>query len=117
VYCIAERGEGVAAAKKYLFAVVALLSASAANADWHGGKIIRIQIAYDGSSVVFVVAGHTRNNCTCYAAWPDTMCLNRSRASFKEEVAMLYMTRARGGTISYNIDENTCQVQAMYETD
>ena len=45
------------------------------------------------------------------------MCLNRSRTSFKEEVAMLYMARARGSTFAYNIDETTCQVIAMYETD
>jgi hypothetical protein len=107
----------MANARKFLFALIALLSASAANADWHGGKVVRVLIAYDGSSVVFVVAGHARNNCTCYSPWPDAMCLNRTRSSFKEEVALLYMARARGSTLSYNIDENSCQVQAMYESD
>jgi len=101
-----------------LFAALALLlCASSANADWHGGKLIRIQVAYDGSTVVFVAAGHIRSNCTCYSAWPDAMCLNRSRTSFKEEVALLYLARARGSNFYYNIDETTCQVVAMYESD
>jgi hypothetical protein len=102
---------------KSVLASAALLSASAANADWHSGKIIRIQVAYDGSTITFVTTGYVRSNCACYAAWPDSMCLNRSRASFREEVAMLYMARARGSTFAYNIDEATCQVVAMYETD
>lgn len=98
-------------------ALLCLLAASAAHADWHGGKIVRIQIAYDGSTVTFVTTGYTRNNCACYASWPDSMCLNRDRLTFKEEVALLYLARARGSTISYNIDETTCRVLAMYESD
>jgi hypothetical protein len=100
-----------------MLATSVLLVASAAHADWHSGKIQRIFIAYDGSTITFQAIGHTRNNCTCYAAWPDTMCLNRDRTSFKEEVALLYMARARGSTISYNIDEATCQVVSIYESD
>ena len=102
---------------KSLLAAVALLSASAANADWHSGKLIRVQVAYDGSTITFVTTGYVRNNCTCYAAWPDSMCLNRSRASFKEETALLYLARVRNSTFVYNIDEASCQVVAMYETD
>jgi hypothetical protein len=94
-----------------------LFAASAAHADWHGGKLLRILIAYDGSTITFVTTGYTRNNCTCYAPWPDAMCLNRDRVSFKEEAALLYLARARGSTISYNIDETTCRVVAMYESD
>jgi len=94
-----------------------LLSASVAHADWHSGKLIRIQIGYDGNTVSFVTTGSTRTNCTCYSAWPDVMCLNRSRASFKEEIALLYLARGRNSTIAYNIDEASCEVVAMYETD
>jgi hypothetical protein len=102
---------------KGLLAAVALLSASAAHADWHSGKLIRTQIAYDGSTVTFVTTGYARSNCQCYSSWPDSMCLNRSRVSFKEEVGLLYLARGRNSTIAYNIDETTCQVVAIYETD
>jgi hypothetical protein len=105
------------AALTTLVAMLGLFSASAANADWHGGKILRIQVAYDGSTITFVTTGYTRNNCLCYANWGDSMCLNRDRLSFKEEVALLYLVRARGGTLNYNIDETTCRVVALYETD
>lgn len=102
---------------RLLAIVVGLIWTTFANADWHSGKVTAVQIAYDGSTITFVAAGHVRSNCTCYAAWPNSMCLNRSRLSFKEEVAMLYSVRARAGVLAYNIDETTCQVVAMYESD
>lgn len=94
----------------------ASLTAPAFSA-WHGGTVRFLAVAYDGSTIAFQLLGWSRNNCTCYAPWPDSMCLNRSRASFKEEVAMLYSARARGATLNANIDENTCQVTALYEID
>jgi hypothetical protein len=101
-----------------LFAVaVSLAFATAANADWHSGKVTQLGISYDGSTVSFIVAGWTRNNCTCNTAWPNNMCLNRSRTSFKEEVAMLYSARARGTALAAHIDETTCSVVALYEID
>ena len=101
-----------------LFAVaVSLAFATAADADWHSGKVTQLGISYDGSTVSFIVAGWTRNNCTCNTAWPNNMCLNRSRTSFKEEVAMLYSARARGTALAAHIDETTCSVVALYEID
>jgi hypothetical protein len=97
--------------------MLGLFAASGAHADWHGGKLVRIQVAYDGNTITFVTTGYTRNNCTCYASWPDSMCLNRDHVSFKEEVALVYLARAKGSTLSYNIDETTCSVLAMYESD
>jgi hypothetical protein len=95
----------------------AVFLAPAAHADWHGGKVTTVQIAYDGRTIVFTLAGHSRTNCTCYSPWPNTLCLNRARDSFKEEVAMLYSVRARAADLNVNIDEATCSVVAMYETD
>ena len=101
-----------------LFAIaVTLAFATAAHADWHTGKVTQLGISYDGSTVSFIVAGWTRNNCTCNTAWPNNMCLNRSRTSFKEEVAFLYSARARGTAVGANIDETTCTVVALYEVD
>ena len=96
-------------------AVLFVLTSPLARADWHGGKVTTVQIAYDGSMIVFTLAGHTRTNCTCYPTWPSTLCLNRSRVSHKEEVAMLYSVRARGTDLFVNIDEASCSVVAMYE--
>lgn len=88
-----------------LFTVaVTVTFATAAHADWHSGKVTQLGISYDGSTVSFIVAGWTRTNCICNTAWPNNMCLNRSRASFKEEVAMLYSARARGTALSAHID-------------
>lgn len=100
-----------------LCSVTGFIATQDARADWHGGRVNNVSIAYDGSTVTFTVAGHSRNNCTCYSPWSGNMCLNRSRASFKEEVALLYSVRARGGSLNYNIDETTCYVVAMYEAD
>lgn len=98
-------------------AILLALAAPVAHADWHGGKVTSIQIAYDGSTLTFTLAGHVRSNCTCYPAWSNTLCLNRARASYREEVAMLYSARARGTEIHANINETTCFVEAMYEVD
>jgi hypothetical protein len=95
-------------------ATLALMT-TVAHADWHGGRVTQINIGYDGSTITFVVEGWTRTNCTCYSSWPNTMCLNRSRASYKEEVAMLFSARARDTTLHANIDEASCQVVALYE--
>ena len=88
-----------------------------AHADWHGGKVTFLSIAYDATTIAFTIAGYARSNCTCYPPWANSMCLNRARASFKEEVAMLYSVRARGGELYVNIDEASCSVIAMYEND
>jgi hypothetical protein len=108
--------------KRSVLALIALLGigllfTTGARADWHTGRVISIHIAYDGSTVTFQIDGHSRANCTCYPIWGSAMCLNRSRSSFKEEVAMLYSARARGATLSVNIDEATCQVVAIGESD
>jgi hypothetical protein len=101
-----------------LMAIAATLAfATVAQADWHTGKVSQLGISYDGSTISFVIAGWVRNNCTCNTAWPNNMCLNRSRTSFKEEVAMLYSARARGTSIMAHIDETSCSVVALYEVD
>ena len=91
------------------------LAAPLAHADWHTGKIEFISIGYDGSTFTFRLAGVTRTNCTCYAAWNTNMCLNRSRLSFKEEVALIYSLKARDKEVAINIDEASCSVNAIYE--
>ena len=98
-------------------ALALALIAPAAQADWHGGKVTQINVGYDGSTITLVVAGWVRTNCTCYAAWPSTMCLNRNRLTYKEEVAMLFSARARGTELFAHIDETTCSVVALYEVD
>jgi hypothetical protein len=100
-----------------IVALALALAAPLAHADWHIGKILSLNIAYDGSTITFALAGHTRTNCTCYPTWPNTLCLNRSRLTFKEEVAFLYSARARDKEIAANIDEASCSVVALYETD
>jgi hypothetical protein len=105
--------------KKLTTAVIMLalsLGASMARADWHVGKILSLNINYEGTFITFALAGHSRNNCTCYSAWPNTLCLNRTRATYKEEVAFLYSARARDKEIGVNIDEASCSVVALYET-
>jgi hypothetical protein len=100
-----------------LMAAACLFMSPAVFADWHGGKVMSVQIAYDGSTVSITIAGHTRSNCTCYPAWSNTLCLNRTRPSFREEVAMVYSARARGTDLFVNINETTCFIEAMYEAD
>ena len=96
-------------------AILVALAAPAAHADWHGGTVTSFKVAYDGQTVTFNIAGYARTNCTCYAAWNTDLCLDRSRPSFREEVAMLLSARARGTGVHVNIDETTCFVTAIYE--
>lgn len=91
------------------------LASHAAHADWHQGHITRLMFGYDGSTVTFALSGWVRSDCTCYSAWPGTMCLNRSRASFKDEYAWLLKAKTVDQEIFVNIDETTCSVVAMYE--
>jgi hypothetical protein len=100
---------------KLLIPVVLALTASVSTADWHGGRVTQINIGYDGSTITFVVEGWVRTNCTCYSVWSNTMCLDRSRASFKEEAVMLFSARARETELYANIDEASCRVVALYE--
>jgi len=102
---------------RFFAVAVTLAFATVANADWHIGKVTQLGISYDGSTISFVLEGWVRSNCTCNTAWPNNMCLNRSRASFKEEVGMLYSARARGSVLRANIDEGSCSVVALYELD
>ncbi len=86
-------------------------AASPALADWHAGKVTQLAIGYDGSTITFL----NRSNCTCYSPWPGLMCLDRTRATHKEEFAMLLRARATATDINVHIDEGTCRVVALYE--
>lgn len=99
------------------FAIAALLAASPSLADWHSGTVTQLGVGYDGSTITVVISGWSRNNCTCYPAWPNTACLNRSRASFSQEYAQLLSARRAGTTISINIDETSCSIISVYETE
>jgi hypothetical protein len=102
---------------KVLIATASISLAGIANADWHTGTVTRLGVGYDGSTVILFVSGWSRSNCTCYPGWPDSMCLDRTRTSFKEEYASILRARATGQTIQVNIDEVTCKVIALYEMD
>ena len=102
---------------RIISSILALGLASAAQADWHTGKIIQFGHGYDGSTVTFLLSGWTRSNCTCYATWSNQMCLDRSRVSFKEEYAWLLRSRTTGQTVNVNIDEVSCKLIALYESD
>jgi hypothetical protein len=84
-----------------------------ALADWHTGKVLGIHVGYDGSMTQFSLSGWTRTNCTCYSTWPNYVCLNRTRASFKEEVSILMLARALDEEVTVYIDETSCSVQAL----
>jgi hypothetical protein len=98
-----------------LLYVVLVLISSSVFAEWHKGKIQIIAIGYDGKTISIVQEGYTKDNCTCYKAWPNHYCLDRTRESFKDEFAFLLAAKAKGKSVSLNIDEATCYIQAMYE--
>jgi len=104
-------------ATKRVVAAVVVFAAATAQADWHTGRITQMGMAYDGSTVTFVLEGWSRSNCTCSSAWGNNMCLDRNRVSFKEDAAMVLSARARGTPLMANIDETTCKIVALYETD
>ena len=100
-----------------MFALFLVTMAPSAHAAWHGGRLYALNIAYDGSTVAFTIEGYVRSDCTCYPTWSNSLCLDRTRVSFREEMAMLLSAKARGANIYVNINETSCKVEAMYEAD
>lgn len=99
-------------------AILAMFGVSTiAVAAWHSGKVTTLGVSYDGTTVSFKLGNWVRSDCTCNNAWPDQMCLDRSRSSFKEEYAWLLTARTTGRVVSVNIDETSCKVIALFETD
>ena len=103
--------------KQGLMALLLMSVMGVANATWYTGTVSRLGVAYDGSTITLRIAGFTRTDCTCYAAWNTDMCLDRTRVSFREEYASILRARATGQTIQVNIDDSTCKVIAVYELD
>lgn len=103
-------------ARTALVLCTSLLS-TGAIADWHAGKITQLGVEYDGSTVAFKIEGWNRSNCTCAPSWPNQMCLNHSRPSFKEEYAWLLSARRTQQVIQVNINETTCNIVATFEVD
>ncbi|WP_444888486.1 hypothetical protein [Microbulbifer sp. JMSA008] len=100
---------------KYLLVLALSLVSSVSAADWHQGELEYVGVGYDGETITFSQVGVSRNNCTCYPAWPTRNCLDRSRDTFEQEYAFLLSAKARGISVSVNVDETTCKVIGMYE--
>ena len=98
-----------------LFVLLILTMPVMANAAWYSGRIVQINIGYDGSTVTVRTEGFARTDCTCYASWPNMMCLDRNRATSRIEQSMLLSAKARGQIISLYIDEASCRISAIYE--
>lgn len=94
------------------YALFAIFSPSA-SADWHAGRIKDLYIGYDGQTTSITLIGFTKTNCTCYPVWLDRMCLDRTRATYREELAVLLLAKSTGQTISLNINEETCKIVAV----
>jgi hypothetical protein len=77
-------------------AVIGLFFGADAYADWHAGKIVALGHGYDGQTITFQVSGWQRSNCACYSPWPNQMCLDPSRASFKEDYAWVTACESDG---------------------
>jgi len=99
----------------YFAACALFLVSFHACAGWHGGAVQQLNVGYDGKTITFRVDGWTRTDCTCYSAWPSTMCLDSMRDTYDFEKAILLSARARGSVVNAYIDEGTCSVQAIYE--
>lgn len=102
---------------KAAIVLAALSTSHGALADWHYGRVDQMGFGYDGVTVVFRLSGWSRNNCTCYLSWPNQMCLDPNRDTYKEEYAWLLRARASGQEVGANIDETTCKVLALFELD
>ena len=100
--------------KKYILILI-LISPFFSQAGWHSGEINMIAIGYDGNTISIGQEDFSKSNCTCYPTWPNRACLDRSRASFNEEYALILSAKARNVPVSININEATCQVVAIYE--
>lgn len=101
-----------------LVAAAMIVAAPVAEAGWHEGRVTALKFAYDGTTVTFNISGYSRTNCTCYPSWSSDLCLDPSRTgTHKAELAFLMSARARGTTVHVNVDETTCFVVAMYETE
>lgn len=108
---------GMIRGKRSVVLALLLLAVSQTGwADWHEGTVDQLGIGYDGSTIVFRLSGWTRSNCTCYSTWPNQMCLDRARTSFKEEYAWILRARTTSQRVQVHIDETSCKVVALFET-
>ncbi len=100
---------------KNVLVTLGLLFSTSVLSDWHSGTIEMIAIGYDGKTISIGQTGSTKKDCTCYPAWPNRFCLDRTRESFKEEYSLLLSAKARNKSVAINIDETTCKIKAIYE--
>jgi hypothetical protein len=98
-----------------LLATSLLSLTGAANADWHYGKVNSLLIGYDGKTIQIRQDGFTRSDCTCYTPWPNGYCMDPTRDTHKDELAIILSAKARNASLAFNIDETTCKIRAMYE--
>lgn len=96
---------------KCVISVLVVSAAASAHADWHTGLVQDLGHDY-GSVTTFRLIGYSRTNCTC-GTWPNYICLDRTRVSQKEELALLLSAKAMGRSVSLNMDEVTCKVTAI----
>ncbi|MBI5676059.1 MAG: hypothetical protein HZC48_09600 [Nitrospirae bacterium] len=89
-----------------------VMFSSQVNAGWHPGTVQAIEYGYDGQTVVITLNEFDPQGCTCYPTW-DGICLDRSRATYKEELATLLLAKATGALVNINIDEASCLVKAV----
>jgi hypothetical protein len=101
--------------KRSLFVLLSLVAMNA-NADWHGGVVRTLGFGYDGQTLVLEITGLTKTTCTCYPPWPGMLCVSRARQDFKEIYAFLLKARGVKEPIQVAIDETTCDVLALYES-
>jgi len=101
---------------RWLFALMLFcLSMPMSFAGDYNGKIIQINIGYDGKTITLIPEGWVRSDCTCYPTWPSMMCLDATRVSHNFEKALVLSAKARGQKVNFVINESSCYVEAMYE--
>jgi len=103
--------------KVFTLTLVALglfFSSSNAYSDWHTGQVDFLGYGYDGQTITLHIKGWSRDNCTCYPTWPGYACLDRSRLTYKEEMATILAAKTVEKPIYINIDESTCKIISLY---
>jgi len=93
-----------------------LILSNTSSAGWHTGKVSYIGVGYDGATITLKIEGWSRSDCTCYSSWPSHMCLDNTRETKKFEEALILTTRAKQMPIKVHLDEATCKINSVVES-
>ena len=96
-----------------VFVLGCFASSSWAGEGWSPiGQVAALSYGLNGNSPVVELTNQTKSDCTCYAGWNNSFCLNPARNTYKAELAALMAAQMTKQRISVYID-GACLISGL----